>query len=177
MQPLRKQAIAGRKRLENDINLTIGQTQAYSDQIQKRTKAHPELTALCDFTATMQIRRLRTVPPLTWTPLESRWCTQMVNRLGDLKKNKSPAATLALACLGYERKGLDKALKALDLQAEQEVQDVLVLMQDGGRTRPAESLAEPMAEPGEAEAELDPETEAMLAELKKQASLQAGVKK
>jgi len=170
MQPLRKQAIAGRERLENDINLTVAQTQAYSDQIQKRAKTHPELTALCDFTATMQIRRLRTVPPLTWTPLESRWCTQMVNRLGDLKKNKSPAATLALACLGYERKGLDKALKALDLQTEQEVQA-------GGRTRPAESLAEPMAEPGEAEAELDPETEAMLADLKKQASLQAGVKK
>lgn len=171
MQPLRKQAIAGRERLENDINLTVAQTQAYSDQIQKRAKAQPELTALCDFTATMQIRRLRTVPPLTWTPLESRWCTQMVNRLADLKKNKSPAATLALACLGYERKGLDKALKALDLQAEQEAPS------PPPSPPPAESLAEPMAEPGEAEAELDPETEAMLAELKKQASLQAGVKK
>lgn len=115
MLPLRAQAQAGYDNLQQAVNLTADAMQSLSDRLQKRVKAAPDLLALCEFSATIQVRRLLQVPPRAWQVLEVRWCMQILEKLDTLKKQKGPEATLALACLGFARGDLPKALKAVGL--------------------------------------------------------------
>jgi hypothetical protein len=130
--------------------------QRLSDRLQKRVKAAPELTVLCEFSATIQVRRLLQVPPRAWQVLEVRWCAQILEKLETLKKQKGPEATLALACLGFARGDLPKALKAVGLDPTPTPAEM------------PEPLIKPLAEtPDE---ELAPAEQAPLDELKVQAT-------
>lgn len=194
MLPLRAQAKESHAALLEAVNLSAEQMQVYSDRIQKRARARPDLTRLCEFTGTIQVRRLLLVPPTAWQMLEVRWARHLLAKLNELKQVESTENTLALACLGYARKGadesqpLDYALVMLDAepakQAEEEVPSPTP-KQDGEekpkrtatrnrRTSPPAPLpkaesASPKAERGEESeegVELDPETEAQLAALR-----------
>lgn len=112
MLPLRTQAQAGYDKLQAAVNMTADEMQSLSDRLQKRVKAVPDLLAQCEFSATIQMRRLLQVSPRAWRALEVRWCAQMLEKLDTLKKQKGHPATLALACLGFRRGDLPKALDA-----------------------------------------------------------------
>ncbi|HNB50338.1 MAG TPA: hypothetical protein PK530_00265 [Anaerolineales bacterium] len=168
----RTQALENHAKLLEAVNLTAEEMQAYSDRIQKRAHAVPELTGLCEFSATIQLRRLLSVPARTWGATEIRWSTQLLDKLTGLKKRDGHAATLALACLGYARPDLPLALDAIQA--------------------PVPPLPPPAFEPDSqpltyvpelepvalvSDEELDPQTQADLAALRAQAALRAGEKK
>lgn len=174
MPLLRTQALEGHAKLLKAVNLSADELLAYSDQIQKLAKNKPELTATCDYTASMQVRRLLLVPHRSWQALECRWCDQMTERLAELKKDKTPSATLALACLGYRREGLEQALAILTQVKEAEPPAPLKAVRPKPAPQKAAVPVPPVHTLDEADDDLDPETQAMLADLKKAAEMQAG---
>ena len=175
MTPIRAQAKTLHTQISDAVNLAPEVMQDYSDRIQKQAKNHPALTALCEFSATMQMRRLRLVPPTAWQVLEVRWAGQLLAKLAELKQNPDAAATLALACLGYQRDGLEEALELLGTpEAAELIRDVPPPLPTGqakpkrGKSTTRNTPAFEPAPEGMTEAELDPETEAQLAALREE---------
>lgn len=177
---LRTDALAQYEKLTQAVNMSAEETLATSDRIQKRVKVHPELTALCEFSGTMQMRRLLTIPHRVWKVMELRWAEQMLAKLTKLKKDSSAGATLALACLGYARHDLAQVLAKLDADPEPEPVKKPTAKKAPAKAKKNEAAAIPVPpleeHPEDAlDEELDPETQAMLADLRKQAEqAQAG---
>lgn len=82
-----------------------------ADRIQDRDKHKPELTALCKFGRSMQVRRLRSVAPRNWHQGDYSNAESILEEIDSLIKNEAkPENALALACLGVEVEELDNAL-------------------------------------------------------------------
>lgn len=147
--------------------------QALSDRIQKKAKIRPDLAALCEFSATMQMRRLRLVPPTAWQMLEVRWAGHLLAKLHELKQNAGVEATLALACLGFAREGLEEAIDRLGTPIQETPPPLVETPKPGGKgkaekttTRNKAALAS--SPEVEADEELDADTQAMLAALREE---------
>lgn len=84
------------------------------DTIQHRVRVWPELTALCKFGRSMQVRRLRTVPHKSWKQVDFTASQGIVDEVNSLQAQPdSPAKFLGLAVLGVESDGLEKAMALL----------------------------------------------------------------
>jgi hypothetical protein len=89
-----------------------------TDRIQKISKYFKNETSLCQFSRPMQVRRLLSIGAHAWTNNDVRASVTICGEIEALKKDKTQKATLALACLGYFRRGLVKMLDSLDRRAE-----------------------------------------------------------
>ena len=99
------------------VNMSADRVLELSDQIQNRAKAHPELTAACQFGRSMQVRRLLSVRPQSWNQTDYSNAQEIVISIeSHLKHKDEEAHALALAVLGVETTSLDAALRALELK-------------------------------------------------------------
>jgi cell division septation protein DedD len=120
MLSTQKAAFEYREKLEKLIGMSLDELGQASDRIQKLSRRTPEtlaLTALCEFSQAQRIRRLLILSPRTWGQLEVRWAKQIVERVAELRNVEGPAAALALACMGGQRKDLKDAMDELNRRA------------------------------------------------------------
>lgn len=88
-----------------------------SDQIHELSKKNYELTALCQFGRSMQVRRLLGVRPQSWNPTDFSNADAVVTSIDHHMKNSSEDAhVIALAVLGVEVEGLERALSKLGIE-------------------------------------------------------------
>jgi len=121
----------------------------YADRAQKLSPDRPDLTVLCDFSQAQKMRRLMILPLKAWKLTEIHWAEYALAKIGELRQNPSLQATLALACFGVVRPGLEDAFT--DVQRM------------GKPAKKPKAQPEPKPEPeGEDDEELDPQTRADL---------------
>lgn len=97
------------------VTMSADRVLALSDQIHEASRDHLELTALCQFGRSMQVRRLRSVRPQNWNQTDysnaQQICTSIESLIKDSHKDDH---ALALAVLGVETTQLDAALRSLN---------------------------------------------------------------
>jgi len=108
------------------INLSADRVLEVSDQIQDRANARPDLTVLCKFDRSMQVRRLKNISPRNWNPSDWNNASAILDQIAALKTSTRQVENiLALAVLGVESDGLKDALKFLsEAYAEPELVEI-----------------------------------------------------
>jgi len=120
---LRRDCQAAHAELLELVGMDLGAIGSIGDRIQKLARLAPELTALCELSQPQRMRRLLIIKPVAWGELELRWAKAAIGRIRELnpvtglKKIKSQAATLALACYGVRCIDLEQAMQALETAA------------------------------------------------------------
>jgi len=110
---------AQRRQIAAEILTTVtmgpDEVLAMSDRIQAKRQARPELTALCKFGRSMQVRRLRNNGPKNWNPADWACAQAVLDEVAALRRDAGqPEQALALAVLGVRTDGLERALAALE---------------------------------------------------------------
>lgn len=157
-----------------------------ADRLQKLAKYDRALTARCEFSRALQMRRLVILPLKGWKDTDARAARAALETIEQLRAAPGLAAALELACYGIERGDLSKAVvlleQARDAQCSQNAMsqekpieaEAKLLPEKGPDPEPAKK-AKPKTKPKALEsleslddAELDEQTKADLDALERE---------